>query len=279
MASDNVFCIGNGESRKGFDLEQLRPYGKIYGCNALYRDFLPDALICVDHGIMHEVYHAGVAQKIPCYFRNWTKLPGLTYESTLLGGCDLIEAEKIRGDAVVENERGDSQLFVMHGSNLKGIATVIKQNKERQKKNISHALIHVSWMKEPDLSYSIDDLMQPKDRGWAAGATAGYMAVLKEVPRRVFMIGNDLDSTTPKINNMYKGTKHYQPAEQHPTPSINWIKQWRELMKEHPHIQFYKVNERPLGTDNVNKNIIDWDNIPNLKYILHQEMLDILKKL
>ena len=73
MASDNVFCIGNGESRKGFDLEQLRPYGKIYGCNALYRDFLPDALICVDHGIMHEVYHAGVAQKIPCYIRKWTK--------------------------------------------------------------------------------------------------------------------------------------------------------------------------------------------------------------
>ena len=36
-----VFCIGNGESRKGFDLEKLRPYGKIYGCNALYRDFTP----------------------------------------------------------------------------------------------------------------------------------------------------------------------------------------------------------------------------------------------
>ena len=26
-----VFCIGNGESRKEFDLEKLRPYGKIYG--------------------------------------------------------------------------------------------------------------------------------------------------------------------------------------------------------------------------------------------------------
>lgn len=278
MASDNVFCIGNGESRKGFDLEQLRSYGKIYGCNALYRDFTPDALICVDHGIMHEVYHAGVAQKIPCYFRNWTKLPGMTYESTLLGGCDVIEAEKIKGNAVVENERGDSQLFVMHGSNLKGIATIIKKNKERQKKELSHALIHVSWMKEPDLSESIDDIMQPKDRGWAAGATAGYMAVAKETPRRVFMIGNDLDSTTNKINNMYKGTKHYQPAEQHPTPSVNWVKQWRELMREHPHIKFYKVNDRPIGTDNVNKVVIDWEGIENLNYINYQEMLDILKK-
>jgi hypothetical protein len=33
-----VFCIVNGESRKGIDLSQLRPHGKIYGCNALYRD-------------------------------------------------------------------------------------------------------------------------------------------------------------------------------------------------------------------------------------------------
>ena len=69
-----VFCIGNGESRKGFDLESLRQYGKIYGCNALYRDFMPDVLTAVDHGIMHEIYHAGVAQKIPCYFRDWTCL-------------------------------------------------------------------------------------------------------------------------------------------------------------------------------------------------------------
>jgi hypothetical protein len=43
-----VFCIGNGESRKGFDLEKLRPHGKIYGCNALYRDFTPDHLSAVD---------------------------------------------------------------------------------------------------------------------------------------------------------------------------------------------------------------------------------------
>ena len=60
-----VFCIGNGESRQGFDLEKLRQHGTIYGCNAIYRDFMPDVLTAVDHGIMHEIYHAGVAQKIP----------------------------------------------------------------------------------------------------------------------------------------------------------------------------------------------------------------------
>jgi hypothetical protein len=45
---------------KSFDLQTLRPHGKIYGCNALYRDFTPDHLTAVDHGIMHEIYNSVV---------------------------------------------------------------------------------------------------------------------------------------------------------------------------------------------------------------------------
>ena len=40
--TDRVFCIGNGESRASIDLIKLRPHGKIYGCNGLYRDFKPE---------------------------------------------------------------------------------------------------------------------------------------------------------------------------------------------------------------------------------------------
>ena len=45
-----IFCIGNGQSRAPVDLIKLRPQGKIYGCNALYRDFKPDVLVAVDQG-------------------------------------------------------------------------------------------------------------------------------------------------------------------------------------------------------------------------------------
>ena len=48
MTNKRVFAIGNGESRKPIDLNELRPHGIIYGCNGLYRDFQPDALVCVD---------------------------------------------------------------------------------------------------------------------------------------------------------------------------------------------------------------------------------------
>ncbi len=44
----NAYCIGNGPSRKGFDLNQLKGTGQTYGCNALYRDFIPDFIFSVD---------------------------------------------------------------------------------------------------------------------------------------------------------------------------------------------------------------------------------------
>jgi hypothetical protein len=56
---NTAFIIGNGTSRKGFDLTKLKPYGTIYGCNALYRDFadnsVPDFLVAIDDGIITEI--------------------------------------------------------------------------------------------------------------------------------------------------------------------------------------------------------------------------------
>ena len=98
--ADRVFCIGNGESRKDFDLEKLKPHGKIYGCNALYRDFTPDVLCAVDMGIMHEIYNSGYAQDNKVVFRDWNKMPGHMYEQLLWAGqnysdqdYDLIKKE------------------------------------------------------------------------------------------------------------------------------------------------------------------------------------------
>ena len=44
----NAYIIGNGPSRKGFDLTHLKATGQTYGCNALYRDFIPDFIFSVD---------------------------------------------------------------------------------------------------------------------------------------------------------------------------------------------------------------------------------------
>lgn len=50
-----AFVIGNGTSRKDFDLQRLVGKGKIYACNAVYRTFAPDFLIAVDPKMVHEI--------------------------------------------------------------------------------------------------------------------------------------------------------------------------------------------------------------------------------
>jgi hypothetical protein len=270
-----VFCIGNGESRIGFDLEKLRPHGKIYGCNAIYRDFMPDVLTAVDHGIMHEVYHAGIAQKIPCYFRDWTKVPAMTYEPMLMGGIsNLEEAKEALDKVLISNNRGDSKEYVMHGSKLSGVIDLIKREPNKfnkdiiklQKKEINHATIKVSWIKEPDYSHNINDISEPRDHGWACGASAGFVAVKNEQPDEIYLIGHDLYSSTNHVNNIYKSTKNYVAQENGPTPAVNWIRQWYTLADWNPNIKFIKINRFNDGRDKVNGPISEWDKRTNITY-------------
>jgi hypothetical protein len=54
-----AFVLGNGVSRQAVGLELLQPLGKIYGCNALYRDFVPDVLVATDRPISAEIQNSG----------------------------------------------------------------------------------------------------------------------------------------------------------------------------------------------------------------------------
>ena len=64
-----AFVLGNGLSRQAIDLNCLRSYGKIYGCNALYRDFTPDVLIATDRPISAQIQESGYAIKNKFYTR------------------------------------------------------------------------------------------------------------------------------------------------------------------------------------------------------------------
>ena len=55
MSNNPAFIIGNGESRRNFDLNDIKGVAPIYGCNALYRDFSPDWLVAVDEGVIDEI--------------------------------------------------------------------------------------------------------------------------------------------------------------------------------------------------------------------------------
>lgn len=49
------FVLGNGTSRSEISPIELQKLGKVYGCNALYRNFAPDHLIAVDTKMVVEI--------------------------------------------------------------------------------------------------------------------------------------------------------------------------------------------------------------------------------
>jgi len=275
-----VFCIGNGQSRKNYNLEKLRPFGKIYGCNALYRDFTPDVLVAVDHGIMHEIYHSGYCEKKETWFRDWTAVPDYMYNSlveTSISPDELNEIKKY--DFIIENKKTDQTEFVMHGVNLKGIVDILRRNKATiDKKYINHSNCYISWIRKTDLTHDLKEIMVNEegkaiDHGWACGATAGYIAIKQQNPTHVYLIGHDLYSNNDKVNNLYAGSEHYVIPEHSPTPAVNWIVQWKTLAKWNPNINFIKVNEFNDSSNLTNMPIQEWEGIKNLSY-MNLETLD-----
>lgn len=53
--SDIAFVLGNGESRKGIDINDLKEKGTVFACNAVYRTHRPHFLIAVDPKMMLEI--------------------------------------------------------------------------------------------------------------------------------------------------------------------------------------------------------------------------------
>lgn len=70
-----AFVLGNGTSRRGIPLDNLRQNGTVYGCNALYRDFAPDVLVATDKPIATAIQESGYPVKNKFYTRRPT--PGL----------------------------------------------------------------------------------------------------------------------------------------------------------------------------------------------------------
>jgi len=276
--SSKVFLIGNGESRKGFDLNTLKPHGKVYGCNAIYRDFTPDVLVSVDHGIMHEIYHSGYCYDNETWFRDWTKCPDFMYEDLVYAGLSKIDIDELnKWHVKTENKRIDEKEFVMHGANLSGLVKILHKDKRIEEKNINSNQLAVSWVKDNDKAHNINDIMPNNiDIGWAAGPTSGYIATKQDKPKNVYLIGHDLISDNSFVNNIYKNTKHYVISEHSATPAENWILQWKILFEENPNINFYKVNES-INNKETNKPLYAWKSINNLTYIDYKTLDNILK--
>ena len=301
-----VFIIGNGESRIGFDLEKLRDYGKIYGCNLLYKEFTPDALIVVDERLMHPCYWSGYPIDNVCWFRDWRSMPGEAYE--LLTDSSIISADPNidMSEYLHTNSRNDSTEFVFHGTNADRAAEYEKEVRELDKNNVIDessmklvfgAAIYTTWLNingdkvkdqgpgsfpEEFLKDNLElyrNLVELAIEGreghpaMNAGPTAQLIASLVEEPTDIYFIGMDIYSHNDRVNNVYKGQHGYVEATGNVVPPDNFIVQHKDLFTLFPHINHYKVNQYPLGTDVINREVPEWKDIPNLEYLTYAELI------
>ena len=299
-----VFIIGNGESRIGFDLEKLKDYGKIYGCNNLYKDFTPDVLIAVDERIMHPCYWSGYPIDNVCWFRDWRPMPGDAYEL-------LTDSSMITGDPTVDmseyvysNSRNDSTEFVMHGTNVDRAQAYEKQIRETEGGKlidesayelVFQAGIYTTWLNKGDKVKNMGPGSFPEEyieshlqlyKDWlikgdglalgtlalSGGPTAQLIASLVDEPTDIYLIGMDMFSHTDRVNNVYKGDDGYVGSTGNVVPPDNFIIQHKDLFDLFPNIKHYKVNQYSLGTDVINREIEEWKDVPNVEYLTYAEL-------
>ena len=53
--ADIAFVLGNGESRRGIDIDDLKKHGTVFACNGVYRTHRPDFLVAVDPKMILEI--------------------------------------------------------------------------------------------------------------------------------------------------------------------------------------------------------------------------------
>ncbi len=74
---NHAFVLGNGRSRMAVEPNRLKSLGKLYGCNALYRDCDPDYLVAVDPKMVLELTDKAVHRRIPVWTNLNTKIKNI----------------------------------------------------------------------------------------------------------------------------------------------------------------------------------------------------------
>ena len=254
-----ALIIGNGESRSWFNpcKQRIRDENIItWGCNAIYRDGAVHNLVAVDYAMQQEIYDSGYCLDQPEYgdiknihFANWSVVPSEVAEMMFMG-YDIPEA-------FIHRSKNRTAQCVISGKDpvtlQEKIETAIRMNpgmdmndlRLKMEKDIG---VWITYVEENDDVVPIDYPV-----GWSAGNTALHLACQAK-PEKVYVMGFDLSSYDKPLNNMYKGTDNYLPANAKGFNPENWYDQMRAVFREFSlyDTKFYLVDsEVKFDEDNV----------------------------
>lgn len=142
-----AFVLGNGTSRSSINCRSLKDQGTVYACNAVYRDFDPDYLICVDAKMCHEINQLQYQYKCSVWTNDRPQvanLKGFNRFKPSLGWSSGPTALKLACD------HGNETIYIL-GFDYSGVNGKINNlyagtNNYRPKS--SRATYHGNWLKQ-----------------------------------------------------------------------------------------------------------------------------------
>lgn len=198
------FSIGNGPSREMVDLELLRGRGVIFGSNALYRDFFPDALVVVDWGIVQELMSAG-------------------YQGRVIYPLEMKGHLPISDLLVPINEKTVSAI------RIKDHWILVDSQDEKQYLRPLGPRKGLWWIEDPEHPIPVRVFAN------TAGPISCAMLANIEKCTDIFLVGHDLN-----YSNVYRGTDHYLAPP--PTGWVHkCAMELRIVMERYPHVQFHRL--------------------------------------
>ena len=144
-----AFVLGNGTSRADIIPDELIVHGKIYGCNALYRTFVPDYLVAVDVKMVLEINKAKFQHKHTV----WTN-PNKAFQS--MKGLNFFQPSKgwSSGPTALwfASQHGYEKVYIL-GFDYKGLNEGSKFNNiyadtPNYKKSLDGATFYGNWLRQ-----------------------------------------------------------------------------------------------------------------------------------
>ena len=220
--------IGNGESRKDFNLDLLLNH-ITYGCNAMYRDWPPTKLICIDNKMLHELVTSNYPKLHQCWFRNFQLLDSDMYpvlRSTVSPDIEVIENENT------------SFKFAYYGQEISRVFHDDTHTMDLEEKPCHW----FTWVSEEDKINVVDDLKHIPLLD--SGPLATWLCCENEKPDKVYLMGFDFNINNGKVNNIYKDTYCYAPSYALPVKAKGWIQNFEVIFTDHfPEVDFIHVQE------------------------------------
>ena len=273
-----ALVIGNGESRSWFNPSKDNEF-VTWGCNAIYRDGEVDNLVAVDYAMQQEIVESQYPLKNKCWFTNWSTVPDFVADTMFMGyniPDSFIHYSGDKTDKCVISGKDPATL-------QEKIDTAMHMNPDLDMEDLRMKMekdsgVWITYVTGNERICPVGDYL----RSWSAGNAALHLAcdppvheTLGRFPIKsdeVYMIGYDLSTYEKPLNNMYKGTDNYLPANAKGFSSVNWGKQLKQVFTDFPDTTFYWVGATEEG-----KTLADAFHLKNIIYITKDELCEELK--